>query len=312
MGRSEINGILNIYKEKGFTSFDVVAKLRGVLGQKKIGHTGTLDPMAEGVLAVCAGSATKLCGLLTDADKEYETVLLLGKTTDTQDIWGKVLKETGQEEVKKLDTSEVIKAVRSFEGNIEQIPPMYSAIKQNGKKLYELAREGKTVERKSRRITIYGIDILSVELPFVRLKVSCSKGTYIRTLCEDIGNRLGCGGTMKELLRLRSGSFMLKDSLRLSEIKELKESGALDRALIPADRLFEDLRAIGIRDAACPEEIYQKLIMNGNKLELSFLRRDLFPKEGERFRIYDKSGSFKGIYSFDAGQNRLVPYKMFF
>ena len=312
MGRSEINGILNIYKEKGFTSFDVVAKLRGVLGQKKIGHTGTLDPMAEGVLAVCAGSATKLCGLLTDADKEYETVLLLGKTTDTQDIWGKVLKETGQEEVKKLDTSEVIKAVRSFEGNIEQIPPMYSAIKQNGKKLYELAREGKTVERKSRRITIYGIDILSVELPFVRLKVSCSKGTYIRTLCEDIGNRLGCGGTMKELLRLRSGSFMLKDSLRLSEIKELKESGALDRALISADRLFEDLRAIGIRDAACPEEIYQKLIMNGNKLELSFLRRDLFPKEGERFRIYDKCGSFKGIYSFDAGQNRLVPYKMFF
>ncbi|MBQ7260833.1 MAG: tRNA pseudouridine(55) synthase TruB [Lachnospiraceae bacterium] len=312
MGRSEINGILNIYKEKGFTSFDVVAKLRGVLGQKKIGHTGTLDPMAEGVLAVCAGSATKLCGLLTDADKEYETVLLLGKTTDTQDIWGKVLKETGQEEVKKLDTSEVIKAVRSFEGNIEQIPPMYSAIKQNGKKLYELAREGKTVERKSRRITIYGIDILSVELPFVRLKVSCSKGTYIRTLCEDIGNRLGCGGTMKELLRLRSGSFMLKDSLRLSEIKELKESGALDRALISADRLFEELRAIGIRDAACPEEIYQKLIMNGNKLELSFLRRDLFPKEGERFRIYDKCGSFKGIYSFDAGQNRLVPYKMFF
>ncbi len=312
MGRSEINGILNIYKEKGFTSFDVVAKLRGILGQRKLGHTGTLDPMAEGVLAVCAGSATKLCGLLTDADKEYETVLLLGRSTDTQDIWGKVLKETPEEEVKKLDTSEVIKMIRSFEGNIEQIPPMYSAIKQNGKKLYELAREGKTVERKSRRITIYDIDILSVELPFVRLRVSCSKGTYIRTLCEDIGNRLKCGGTMKELLRVRSGSFMLKDSLRLSEIEELKESGTLDRALIPADRLFEDLRAIGIRDLACSGEIYQKLIMNGNKLELSFLRRDLCPKEGERFRIYDGSGSFKGIYLFDAGQNRLVPYKMFF
>ncbi len=312
MGRSEINGILNIYKEKGFTSFDVVAKLRGILGQKKIGHTGTLDPMAEGVLAVCAGSATKLCGLLTDADKEYETVLLLGKNTDTQDIWGKVLKETPEEEVRRLDPSEVAEAVRSFEGTIEQIPPMYSAIKQNGRKLYELAREGKTVERKGRRVTIYSIDILSVELPLVRMRVACSKGTYIRTLCEDIGNRLGCGGTMKELLRLRSGRFMLKDSRRLSEIQELKTSGDLDSVLIPADSLFEDLRAIGVKDAVCPKEIYQKLIINGNKLEPSILRRDLCPGEGERFRIYDRSESFKGIYLFDGGQNRFVPYKMFF
>ena len=188
----EINGILNIYKEKGFTSFDVVAKLRGILKQKKIGHTGTLDPMAEGVLAVCLGPATKLCGILTDADKEYETVLLLGRNTDTQDIWGKVLKETPEEEVKKLDPAEVTAVIRSFEGPIEQIPPMYSAIKQNGRRLYELAREGRSVERKSRRVTVYSIEILSLKLPLVRLRVACSKGTYIRTLCEDIGDRLGC------------------------------------------------------------------------------------------------------------------------
>ena len=175
-----INGILNIYKEKGWTSHDVVARLRGIVGQKKIGHTGTLDPDAEGVLPVCLGRATKVCDLLTDKDKTYETVLLLGKTTDTQDISGAVLAERQTAGVTEED---VLGCIRSFIGEYDQIPPMYSALKVGGKKLYELAREGKTVERRSRKVLIHDIRVKEVFLPRVRMEVDCSKGTYIRTLC---------------------------------------------------------------------------------------------------------------------------------
>ena len=182
-----INGIINIYKEAGFTSHDVVAKLRGIVKQKKIGHTGTLDPDAVGVLPVCFGNATKLCDMLTDKSKEYEACLLLGLETDTQDISGTVLAE---HEV-KVSEQEVLEAIKSFEGVYEQIPPMYSALKVNGKKLYELARQGKEVERQPRKVEISYIRILSCELPEVRFVVGCSKGTYIRTLCDDIGKKLG-------------------------------------------------------------------------------------------------------------------------
>ena len=185
-----INGVLNIYKEKGFTSHDVVAKLRGITKQKKIGHTGTLDPDAQGVLPVCLGKATKLCDMLTDKDKVYEAVLLLGKSTDTQDITGTVLEEKS---ISGLTEEAVRKCIQAFIGEQEQIPPMYSALKVNGKKLYELAREGIEIERKARRITIHDIEILEVNLPRVRMSVHCSKGTYIRTLCNDIGEKLGCG-----------------------------------------------------------------------------------------------------------------------
>lgn len=178
-----INGIVNIYKEKGYTSHDVVAVLRKVVGQKKIGHTGTLDPDATGVLPVCLGRATKVCELLTDHDKTYEALLLLGKTTDTQDISGEVLEERNPGD---LTEEEVRSCIESFIGEYDQVPPMYSALKVNGKKLYELAREGKTVERKSRKVQIHGIRILEMNLPHVRMEVDCSKGTYIRTLCHDM------------------------------------------------------------------------------------------------------------------------------
>ncbi len=181
-----IHGIINVYKEKGFTSHDVVAKLRGIVGQKKIGHTGTLDPDATGVLPVCLGKATKLCDLLTDKNKTYEAVLLLGKTTDTQDITGEVLEEKSTE---ALTEEKVREAIEGFIGDYEQIPPMYSALKVNGKKLYELAREGKVIERKARPVKILDIQILEIDLPKVRMEVSCSKGTYIRTLCHDIGEK---------------------------------------------------------------------------------------------------------------------------
>lgn len=218
-----VNGILNVYKEKGYTSHDVVAKLRGIVGQKKIGHTGTLDPDAEGVLPVCLGRATKVCDMLTEKDKTYEAVLLLGKETDTQDISGTVLRVG---ETEGLTQEQVKDCVMSFVGEYDQIPPMYSALKVNGKKLYELAREGKTIERKSRKVEIKEIRILEMALPRVRMEVSCSKGTYIRTLCHDIGEKLGCFGCMESLLRTKVSRFEIESSLKLSEIqkKERKES----------------------------------------------------------------------------------------
>ena len=200
-----MNGIINIYKEKGFTSFDVVAKLRGILKTRKIGHTGTLDPDAEGVLPVCVGKATKICELLTDKTKEYEAVMLLGRTTDTQDVTGETLT---QQEV-RCSAKEVEKAVLSFAGDYMQVPPMYSALKVDGRKLCDLARAGVTVERAARPVHIFSIEILSIELPRVRMRVCCSKGTYIRTLCHDIGERLAVGGCMKKLLRTKLIKFSM-------------------------------------------------------------------------------------------------------
>ena len=182
-----IHGIINVYKEKGFTSHDVVAKLRGIVGQKKIGHTGTLDPDATGVLPVCLGKATKLCDLLTDKDKTYEAVMLLGMTTDTQDITGRILEEKSTE---TLTADKVREVIESFIGDYDQIPPMYSALKVNGKKLYELAREGKVVERKARPVKILDIRIIEMDLPRVRMEVSCSKGTYIRLFATISANSL--------------------------------------------------------------------------------------------------------------------------
>ena len=219
-----VNGILNVYKEKGYTSHDVVAKLRGIVGQKKIGHTGTLDPDAEGVLPVCLGRATKVCDMLTEKDKTYEAVLLLGKETDTQDISGTVLRVG---ETEGLTQEQVKDCVMSFVGEYDQIPPMYSALKVNGKKLYELAREGKTIERKSRKVEIKEIRILEMALPRVRMEVSCSKGTYIRTLCHDIGEKLGCFGCMESLLRTKVSRFEIESSLKLSEIQKKSEEGKL-------------------------------------------------------------------------------------
>ena len=203
-----VNGIIIVNKEAGFTSHDVVAKMRGICGQRKIGHTGTLDPQATGVLPVCLGSATKLCDLLSDKKKEYVAELLLGVKTDTQDTTGQVLEE------RKVETSEeeILRICAGFLGEQEQVPPMYSALKVNGKKLYELAREGKVVERKARPITIYELEVQEIALPVVRLRVLCSKGTYIRTLCEDIGEALGCGGAMQSLVRTRVERFFLQEA----------------------------------------------------------------------------------------------------
>ena len=250
------NGVLNVYKEAGFTSHDVVAKLRGICGQKKIGHTGTLDPDAVGVLPVCLGNATKLCDLLAGETKEYEAVRLLGRTTDTQDLTGTVLEERPV----TADEKEAREAVLSFLGEYDQIPPMYSALKVNGKKLYELARAGKEVERRPRRVRIDSLEILKTELPEITFRVECSKGTYIRTLCDDIGRKLGCGGTMKSLKRTRVGRFEIALARTLKELGALAGEGRLEEALIPVEELFAGCPRLMVK----PE--WERLVRNGNEL----------------------------------------------
>ncbi len=291
-----MNGILNIYKEPGFTSFDVVAKLRGILKQKKIGHTGTLDPAAQGVLPVCLGKATKLCELITDGCKTYEAVMLLGTVTDTLDMEGNVLERHDV----TCSVDEVTKAVMSFVGKIEQIPPMYSALKINGQRLYELARQGVTVERKKRSIEIYNIDIIGIELPRVVFSVTCSKGTYIRTLCDDIGEKLGCGACMESLKRTASGRFKIEDAHRLSEIQSLVNAGKLGEILIGMDDVFAELPFYRA------EEYEDKALHNGNSLKI---RKEF--EIGARLRIYDSKDCFIGIYRFEAG-NILKPIKILY
>lgn len=295
------SGIINVYKEKGFTSFDVVAKLRGILKTKKIGHTGTLDPDAEGVLPVCIGRATKVCDILTDKDKVYEAVMLLGVETDTQDTTGEILKKLPVEESESV----VKEAILSFVGEYAQIPPMYSALKVNGKKLYELAREGKTVERKARNVQIFSIEILEMDLPRVRMSVHCSKGTYIRTLCYDIGQKLGCGGCMEKLLRTKAGIFELADTLKLAEINALAKEGLVEEKIISVDELFEDHSKVWTKQE------YDVVVHNGNRVKMKMFQEKL-PENTERLRVYDSKGEFIGVYEFCSERGDFKPVKMFY
>ena len=297
-----MNGIINVYKEKGYTSHDVVAVLRKIAGQKKIGHTGTLDPDATGVLPVCLGRATKLCDLLTDRDKTYEAVLLLGKTTDTQDISGAILKEQPTDH---LNEAEVTKVIESFKGTYDQIPPMYSALKVNGKKLYELARAGKEVERQARHVDLPAIEILEIKFPVVKFRVECSKGTYIRSLCADIGEKLRCGGTMQSLVRTRVGEFRLADALTLAQLQELRDTERLEEALLPTDRIFSDFPMLHV------EEKWRKLIDNGNAFYPGQTVEQTTHPAGEWVRIYREDDSFVGIYAYDETKEWYKPVKIF-
>lgn len=296
-----MNGIIVVDKEPGFTSHDVVAKLRGICGQKKIGHTGTLDPEATGVLPVCLGTGTRLCGLLADHDKEYVAELLLGVETDTQDATGKV---TARHPV-EAGREQVADAVLSFLGDYLQIPPMYSALKVEGKRLYELARAGREVERSPRPVKIHELEILEYRLPAVVLRVACSKGTYIRTLCADIGARLGCGGMMQSLRRTRVGDFRIEDAHGLRELQELKDEGRLSEILRPVDSVFADCPALHIR------EEFLRLLDNGNPfLPEQTQENEIYDSEGW-VRIYRMDGSFAGIYAYEQGRGQYRPIKMF-
>lgn len=311
-----MDGIINVYKERGFTSHDVVAKLRGILRQKKIGHTGTLDPEAEGVLPVCLGKATKVCDLLTDKDKTYEAVMKLGIVTDTQDMTGNVLAAKKPFETEDRVYSEEEKkqriqnAAMSFLGEYSQIPPMYSALKVNGKKLYELAREGKEVERQPRQVTIHELTIEEIDLVQyeVKMTVSCSKGTYIRTLCHDIGEKLGCGACMKSLKRTKVERFIVEESYTLSQIEELVKDGSIEEKLLPVDMVFANLPSIVVGESG------SKLIYNGNHFYPKHIEETSDENITEytgNIRVYDWKRVFIGVYEYEVSAKRYKPVKMF-
>ena len=271
-----INGIVVVNKEKGFTSHDVVNVVRRIFGTRKVGHTGTLDPDATGVLPICIGKGTKVADMLTFSDKCYEARVRLGLTTDTQDISGEILTTADV----NISENELLEVVKKFTGNIEQIPPMYSAIKIKGQKLCDLARKGVEVERMPRSITIYSAEVRDFNGTEFNLAVHCSKGTYIRTLCHDIGAYLGCGAVMTELKRTKSSCFSLDNSYTLDELKSMDEN-ALQAVLSPIDSVFVDYPELKLNDKL------KKLFCNGVKCSIG-------AKEGT-YRVYDKDGVFLAV-----------------
>ncbi len=280
-----LNGILIVDKPRDFTSHDVVAKLRGILRQKKIGHAGTLDPMATGVLVVLLGAATRASDHASGQSKEYIARLKLGLVTDTQDITGTVLEEHPVDVTK----NDVLAALAAFTGDIQQLPPMYSAISVNGKRLYDLARKGIQVERQSRDITIEKLELLpSEDLPAGEydLRVVCSKGTYVRTICHDIGAALGCGGCMAALRRVRSGSFPESEALTFDRITALRDTGELESRLHPIDSAYTDLPAVYLNEEG------DVRASHGNFLALTHLRAGEIPPEEALCRVYDSRDRF--------------------
>ena len=297
------DGIINVYKEKGFTSHDVVAKMRGILKMKKIGHTGTLDPDAEGVLPVCVGKATKLVDLITDKDKTYKAVCKLGITTDTQDLTGKVI-TTCEVSIRREELEEVI---NSYIGEYLQLPPMFSAIKVDGKKLYELARLGKEIERERRKVIIKNIRLLDYndkEQEFT-VEVECGKGTYIRTLLHDIGDSLGCGAAMKSLVRTEVGSFLVEEALRLTEIEELVREAKLQQHIVTVEEVFSHYPKLIIKSE------FNKLIYNGNIFTSEHLKEPSQESEADVVRVYDSEECFIGLYSYRREDKLYKPMKMF-
>ena len=285
-----MNGVVLVNKEKGMTSHDVVAKMRRIYGTRRVGHTGTLDPMAEGLLPVCIGTATKAADMMTASDKRYRAVMELGKISDTLDAEGTVT-EGGEVNVSEAD---IRNAAAGFVGEYDQLPPMYSAIKKNGKKLYELAREGIEIEREKRRVTIYKADVTDISLPYVTLDVCCSKGTYIRSLCSDIGADLGCGAVMTALVRTGTCGFSLEDAYTLGELESMEEP---ERVIIPTDSLFSDLPAIELN------EKQERSIINGVRMTWRGGR------EGQSYRLYGRGGRFLCVSRLE--DSRLVLVKSF-
>ncbi|HAN10298.1 MAG TPA: tRNA pseudouridine(55) synthase TruB [Clostridiales bacterium] len=282
---SEINGIINIYKEKGYTSHDLVMKVRKILWTKKVGHAGTLDPDAEGLMTICIGKATKAIEYMVEKDKEYIATVKLGLVTDTQDITGKVIMEC---EVPKLDKNHILKVLNGFMGEYMQIPPMYSAVKVNGKKLYELAREGKEIEREARKVYIREIELTKIlSNDEFEIRVVCSKGTYIRTLCYDIGQILKCGACMKTLIRTRVGRFSLTDGIKLEDLSNDK---ILSEKLINVEDIFEKYQKIYV------DELGEKDLLNGAKINLKNIKNSVIIETLNIYRVYDTKEQFVALY----------------
>ncbi|NCB74242.1 MAG: tRNA pseudouridine(55) synthase TruB [Clostridia bacterium] len=278
-----MNGIILVDKPQGFTSHDVVAKLRGILHERRIGHSGTLDPMATGLLAVFVGRATRAVEFAESHEKEYIAAFRFGMVTDTQDVTGKVLEESG----KTVSLEELQAVIPEFSGDIMQLPPMYSAIKVDGKKLYDLARSGVEIERKSRPVTIKELEVIGEEKGDFILRVMCSKGTYIRTLCHDIGQRLGTGAALSSLRRTAAGNFRIENALTIDEIRRLSESGEIEKALLPVDTLFSEYPSCVLA------EWQLKKCLCGNSFETS--------EADGKYRVYDVSGTFLMLANVENG-----------
>ncbi|RIX51781.1 tRNA pseudouridine(55) synthase TruB [Paenibacillus nanensis] len=301
-----MDGILAVWKPEGWTSHDVVAKVRRLLKMKRIGHTGTLDPMVTGVLPLCLGRSTRVVEYIQERPKAYEAVLKLGIATDTEDMTGEVI---ARQPVQNVTKEQVEQVLNRFIGDIEQVPPMFSAVKVGGKRLYELAREGKTVERKARTVTIHEIKLLHAELdseePEITFSVVCSKGTYIRTLCVDIGKALGLPAAMAKLTRTMSGGITAEGCLTLAQIEELLNAGELEKHLIPADQAIAHMPKATVAPSAV------RLARRGQKVPLSKLSNEW--KDGELVRLYEPAehGQFLGIYQVDSESAQIKPVKVF-
>lgn len=282
----ELCGVINVYKPTGITSFDVVRKIKKLSRQKKVGHCGTLDPEASGVLPICIGRATKAIEFIMEDFKIYEAQVKLGVVTDTYDREGKVLEENNV----NVSEEKVVEVINSFIGEIQQVPPMYSALKHNGKKLYELARQGIEIERAPRKVTIYNIEIINIDMPIVKILVKCSKGTYIRSLCYDIGKSLGCGAMMWSLERYGTGSFLKEDSINIDDLTE----DNLKDYVLPIESTFKNYEKIVV------DEKFEKLIVNGVAIKDSRIVKELV--DSSYYTIFNKENLFIGIaYYSDIG-----------
>ncbi|MCR5684042.1 MAG: tRNA pseudouridine(55) synthase TruB [Lachnospiraceae bacterium] len=362
-----MNGIINIYKERGYTSHDVVARLRGITGIRRAGHTGTLDPDAEGVLPVCIGTATKVCDILTDTSKSYEALMILGIATDSQDLTGNVIHRALPEELESLSDSRILETIAGFTGEYDQLPPMFSAVRKDGQRLYALARSGQEIERETRNVCIEKIEAVSdvirgrfetdvdydrfydssalkqyrsfgvmreqgrfaryasksfeagrtvddpdadelkkddTQVIRVAFKVTCSKGTYIRTLCHDIGEKLGVGGCMERLLRTRAGVFDVNTAITLEQAEEYMREGKLEEHLTGVDSLFDELPRLDVK------EKYDELLQNGNQLYFRHFKQYITTPP-QKVRTYTSKGEFLGIYGYVEGRNKYSPEKVF-
>ena len=300
-----MNGILCIDKPVDFTSFDVVAKMRGILQTRKIGHSGTLDPMATGVLPLFIGRATKACDMLPDQTKRYTATFTLGLVTDTQDSTGTVL----QQRPVTVERPEVAATLAEFVGPQKQLPPMYSAVRVNGQRLYDLARQGVEIDREARDITVFSADLLpqESEIPHTyTVDIDCSKGTYIRTICHDLGQRLGCGAVMTGLRRTRACGYHLADCMTLEQAQEYANAGDWADKILPVETAFATYEPLHL------DEVQTRLFTNG--VQLSLLRMGFVPaehKDGELFTIFGAMGDFLGLAAADVAADALIGRKWF-
>ncbi|MCR5322372.1 MAG: tRNA pseudouridine(55) synthase TruB [Lachnospiraceae bacterium] len=356
-----MNGILNIYKERGYTSHDVIARLRGITHQRKMGHTGTLDPDAEGVLPVCLGTATRVCDIITDNSKCYEVIMLLGIGTDSQDITGEITGRAPASSLDALTDYNVRNAIMSFVGEYDQLPPMYSAVRMGGQRLYDIARAGREIEREPRHVVIDSIEIVSgivrgmlsdpfpyesltdsskiklmkdrtsdsdrkftrysadTEVPGidttvkglqetkvirVAFSVKCSKGTYIRSLCSDIGDKLGVFGCVERLMRTKVNIFDINSAITLREAEELMHENRLEEKLTGSEKLFESYKRLDVK------EKYDDLLANGNQLHFRHFKQYI-TEPPSPVRVYSSGGEFLGIYEYVEGRFKYTPVKVF-